>query len=102
VSVCKITGKKRYFGNNVSHANNKTRRSFLPNLQKVTLISEILNQSFRFRITTNGLRTVEHNGGLDSYLLGTSNIKLDSEMISIKKRLLAKSVVPVSEGKEIN
>ena len=71
--ICELTGKGRQVGNNVSHANNKTKRVFLPNLQNVTLLSEKLGRSFKFRVSTNGLRSVEHNGGLDNWLLKTKN-----------------------------
>ncbi|EHH68600.1 50S ribosomal protein L28 [Gluconobacter morbifer G707] len=75
-------------GNNVSHANNKSRRRFLPNLQETTLISDILGASVRLRLSTNGIRTIEHNGGLDSFLLGTPNRKLPTEAQVIKRRIL--------------
>ena len=65
--VCELTGKGRQVGNNVSHANNKTKRTFLPNLQNVTLISESLERSIKLRVSTHGLRSVEHVGGLDNY-----------------------------------
>ena len=61
--VCELTGKGRQVGNNVSHANNKTKRTFLPNLQNVTLISDSLGQSVKLRVSTHGLRSVEHVGG---------------------------------------
>ncbi len=66
--ACELTGKAVQTGNNVSHANNKTRRRFLPNLVNVTLISEALNQNVRLRISANALRSVEHRGGLDAFL----------------------------------
>ena len=66
---CELTGKAVLTGNNVSHANNKSRRRFLPNLNQVTLISDALGQSVRLRITSHALRSVEHRGGLDSFLL---------------------------------
>ena len=65
---CELTGKAVLTGNNVSHANNKSRRRFLPNLNQVTLISDALGQSVRLRITSHALRSVEHRGGLDSFL----------------------------------
>lgn len=71
--ICELTGKGRQVGCNVSHANNKTKRVFLPNLQNVTLMSERLDRSFKFRVSTHGLRSVEHNGGLDNWLLKTSD-----------------------------
>jgi len=85
---CQVTGKGVLTGNNVSHANNKSRRRFLPNLQDITLLSDILGASVRMRMTTNGIRTVEHNGGLDSFLLGTPNRKLPVEAQVIKRRIL--------------
>src|SRR3990167_11245963 len=71
--ICELTGKGRQVGNNVSHANNKTKRTFLPNLQNVTLMSESLEKSVRLRVSTHGLRSVEHNGGLDNWLVKTSD-----------------------------
>src|SRR4029079_371214 len=69
--VCELTGKGRQVGHNVSHANNKTKRTFLPNLQNVTLLSDALGQSVKLRVSTHGLRSVEHVGGLDNWLLKT-------------------------------
>jgi large subunit ribosomal protein L28 len=66
---CQITGKGVLTGNNVSHANNKTRRRFLPNLQETSLLSETLGLAVRMRLSTRAIRTVEHNGGIDAYLL---------------------------------
>ena len=74
-------------GNNVSHANNKTRRRFLPNLQESSFFSDVLAAQIRLRLTANGIRTVEHNGGIDSYLLDTPDRKLTVETIVIKRRL---------------
>src|SRR3546814_1494829 len=73
---CAITGKGVQSGNNVSHANNKTRRRFLPNLQDTSLLSDALGQMVRLRLTVHALRTIEHNGGLDAYLLKTTDLKL--------------------------
>jgi large subunit ribosomal protein L28 len=84
---CGITGKGVLTGNNVSHANNKTRRRYLPNLQETSFFSEILNAPVRLRITVNGIRTVEHNGGLDAFLLGTPDRRLPTEARVIKRRL---------------
>ncbi|MBT5037375.1 MAG: 50S ribosomal protein L28, partial [Rhodospirillaceae bacterium] len=71
--VCELTGKGVQTGNNVSHAHNKTRRRFLPNLQSKAMLSDALGKSVRFRVSTSAMRTVEHHGGLDSYLLNTPN-----------------------------
>ena len=83
---CAITGKGVQTGNNVSHANNKTRRRFLPNLQERRLLSDALGL-VRIRLTTHAIRTIEHNGGLDAYLLGTSNAKLPVEARRLKRRI---------------
>ncbi len=74
-------------GNNVSHANNKTRRKFLPNLVKVTLISETLAQNVRLRISANALRTVEHRGGLDAFLAKAKSEDLSKTALALKKEL---------------
>jgi len=85
--ICELTGKGRMVGNNVSHANNKTKRVFLPNLQNVTLLSDSLERAFKFRVSTSGLRSVEHVGGLDNWLLKTSDDKLSSNARKVKKEL---------------
>ena len=85
--ICELTGKGRQIGHNVSHANNKTKRVFLPNLQNVTLLSEKLDKSFKFRVSTHGLRSVEHNGGLDNWLLKTAEDKLSPQARKIKREL---------------
>ena len=85
---CEMTGKGVLTGNNVSHANNKSRRRFLPNLQEQSLLSDVLGASIRVRLTTNALRTIEHNGGLDSFLLTTPNRNLPEEAQSLKRRIL--------------
>jgi large subunit ribosomal protein L28 len=84
---CVITGKGVLTGNNVSHANNKSRRRFLPNLQESSFWSEILAVPVKLRLSTNGIRTVEHNGGLDAFLLGTPDRKLTEDAIVLKRRL---------------
>ncbi|MBU8541028.1 50S ribosomal protein L28 [Falsiroseomonas tokyonensis] len=84
---CGITGKGVLTGNNVSHANNKTRRRFLPNMQETSFFSDILGTPVRMRLTVNGIRTVEHNGGLDSFLLGTPDRRLPVEALVLKRRL---------------
>ncbi|MFN7307383.1 MAG: 50S ribosomal protein L28 [Acetobacteraceae bacterium] len=84
---CVITGKGVLTGNNVSHANNKTRRRFLPNLQESSFWSEILAAPVKLRLSTNGIRTVEHTGGLDAFLLGTPDRKLTVDAIVLKRRL---------------
>ena len=86
--VCELSGKKVMTGNNVSHANNRTRRRFLPNLCNVSLVSEKLNQTIRFKITANALRSVEHNGGLDNFLLKAKEKSLSPKAKRLKKKLL--------------
>jgi large subunit ribosomal protein L28 len=88
--ICELTGKGRLVGNNVSHANNKTKRVFLPNLQNVTLMSEALDRSFKFRVSTHGLRSVEHVGGLDNWLVKTSDEKLSTNALKVKRELSKK------------
>jgi large subunit ribosomal protein L28 len=83
---CELTGKTVQAGNNVSHANNKTRRRFLPNLQVTTLLSDVLG-SVRLRLSTRAIRTIEHNGGLDSFLLSQTDAKLTTEGLELKRRL---------------
>jgi large subunit ribosomal protein L28 len=85
---CFITGKGVLVGNNVSHANNKTRRRFLPNLQATSVLSDALGHPVRLRLSTRGIRTIEHNGGLDAYLLDTPDSKLDIEARRLKRRIL--------------
>ncbi len=85
--VCTVTGKKPHFGNNVSHANNKTRRRWQPNLQICSFPSEILGKSVAMRLTANGIRTVEHNGGLDAWLISTRDSRLSETALKIKKQL---------------
>ena len=89
--ICELTGKGRQVGHNVSHANNKTKRVFLPNLQNVTLMSEGLERSYKFRVSTHGLRSVEHNGGLDNWLLKTSEEKLSARALKVKRELSKKA-----------
>lgn len=84
---CALTGKGVQTGNNVSHAHNKTRRRFLPNLQKASLLSEALGQSVSLRLSAAALRTVEHKGGLDSYLLDAKSADLTPEILRLKKRV---------------
>ena len=84
---CDLTGKGVQSGNNVSHAHNKTRRRFLPNLQNVTVISDVLGKQLNMRIATKTLRTIEHKGGLDKFLLGTVNNELSDKAIFIKRQI---------------
>jgi large subunit ribosomal protein L28 len=85
---CEITGKGVLAGNNVSHANNKTRRRFLPNLQDATLLSDVLGVAIRMRLSTRAIRTVEQKGGIDAYLLNTADGRLSADAKALKRRLL--------------
>ncbi len=88
--VCELTGKKVMSGNNVSHAHNKTRRRFLPNLTNATLLSDTLGRSVRLRISTHALRSVEHNNGIDNFLLKARDADLSSAALKLKKEIKKK------------
>ncbi|GFE63470.1 50S ribosomal protein L28 [Litoreibacter roseus] len=83
--VCEFTGKGPMTGNNVSHANNKTKRRFLPNLNDVTLTSDTLGRSFKFRISAAALRTVDHRGGLDGFMAKAKDTELSTKAQKVKK-----------------
>ncbi|MBP9182420.1 MAG: 50S ribosomal protein L28 [Fuscovulum sp.] len=85
--VCELTGKGPMSGNMVSHANNKTRRRFLPNLNEVTLISDALGRSFQLRISSAALRTVDHRGGLDAFLAKAKDDELSVNALKIKREI---------------
>ncbi len=91
--VCELTGKGPMTGNNVSHANNKTRRRFLPNLNEVTLMSDALGRSYSLRISAAALRSVDHRGGLDAYLAKAKDTELSDRALKIKREL-AKADTP--------
>ncbi|MBL0941442.1 MAG: 50S ribosomal protein L28 [Alphaproteobacteria bacterium] len=84
---CEVMDKGVLSGNNVSHAKNKTRRKFLPNLQKASFLSERLGQVVQIRLSTRGIRTIEHNGGIDAFLTATSSAKLSGKVLQLKKRI---------------
>ena len=84
---CELTGKKPQSGNNVSHAHNKTKRRFLPNLNDVTLASESLGRSFRLRVSAAALRSVDHAGGLDLYLAKARDSGLSRRALKIKREI---------------
>lgn len=84
---CELTGKDVLAGNNVSHANNRTRRRFLPNLSNVHLVSDAIGQSYRFRVSAKALRDVEHCGGLDAFL-----VKAREQTLSLKARRLKRRI----------
>jgi len=84
---CDFTGKGVLSGNNVSHANNKTRRRFLPNLQDVSLMSDVLGTTVQLQLSTRAIRTVEKRGGIDAFLLSTSADKLGQKARELKRRI---------------
>ncbi|MEM7239005.1 MAG: 50S ribosomal protein L28 [Pseudomonadota bacterium] len=86
---CELSGKGVQTGNRVSHANNKTRHRWLPNLQNVTLLSETLGRSFKFRIAASTLRTVDRRGGLDAYLAKAKEAELSERAQKVKKDIAA-------------
>ena len=84
---CELTGKGPMTGNNVSHANNKTKRRFLPNLNDVTLMSETLGRTFKLKVSASALRTVDHRGGLDAFLAKAKDADLSANALKIKKEI---------------
>ena len=84
---CSMTGKRAQVGCNVSHANNRSKRRFQPNLQKVSLMSDALGTTVQLRLAVNGIRTVEKRGGLDAYLLGARVSDLGDEALRLKRRV---------------
>ena len=96
---CDLTGKKAQVGHKVSHSNIKTKRRFLPNLQNVSLISDALGRSVRVRISTNALKTVDHRGGLDAFLLKAKDAELAPKMLVLKRQIAKKKAVAAPEAK---
>lgn len=93
---CELTGKAVLYGHNVSHANNKTNRRFLPNLQEKSLLSDALGMSVRVRLSTNALRTIEQHGGLDNFLKSAKSSQLSTKLAKVKKILDARTQAPAS------
>jgi len=85
---CMVTGKGVMSGNNVSHAQNKSRRKFLPNIQDMNIFSEVLGRNIKLRVSVDGLRTLEHKGGLDAWLLGTAVTKIDPALRTIRSQIV--------------
>ncbi|NBX66248.1 MAG: 50S ribosomal protein L28 [Proteobacteria bacterium] len=86
---CQVTGKIRQIGNSVSHANNKTKRTFNTNMRSARIYSETLKRYVSMKVTANGLRTIEHNGGIDSWLLSQAPSKLDSRLRKVREQVEA-------------
>lgn len=93
---CDLTGKKPLSGHKVSHSNIKTKRRFMPNLQSVSLTSEILGRTVRARISTSALRSVDHRGGLDGFLLKARDTDLAPNMLALKRQIVKKSEAKAS------
>ena len=87
---CDLTGKRPLSGHKVSHSNIKTKRRFMPNLRNVTLISDALGRRFRVRVSANALKTVDHRGGLDAFLLKASDADLAPKMLEVKRQIVKK------------
>ncbi|HEX4041248.1 MAG TPA: 50S ribosomal protein L28 [Xanthobacteraceae bacterium] len=87
---CELTGKNRQIGHKVSHSNRKTKRQFKPNLLNVTLLSDALARSIRLRISANALKSVDHRGGLDAFLLKAKDIELSPRVLEIKRQVVKK------------
>ncbi len=95
---CQLTGKSVMSGNNVSHANNRTRRRFLPNLQSTSMQSEILDRKVNLRVSTNAMRTVEKHGGLDAFLLQARNTELAEKAQQLKREIVAAQLTARSQS----
>ena len=91
---CELTGKNAQVGHLVSHSQIKTKRRFLPNLCDVTLISDALGRSFRLRISAHALRSVEHRGGLDAFLLKASDAQLSDRVLRLKREIQKRPAAP--------
>src|SRR4051812_2351712 len=87
---CSVTGKGPLVENNVSHANNRTKRRFLPSVKTTSIYSEVLGRMVSVKTSTHGIRTIEHKGGLDAYLMGTAPSKLDESLRPIRAQVKAK------------
>jgi large subunit ribosomal protein L28 len=87
---CELTGKTRQIGHKVSHSNRKTKRRFLPNLLNVTLLSDALGRSVRLRISANALKSVDHRGGLDGFLLKAKDVELSPRALELKRQVVKK------------
>jgi large subunit ribosomal protein L28 len=96
---CGVSGKGVQVGNNVSHANNKTKRRYLPNLQRISMMSDALGSQIRLRVTTRAIKTIEKNGGIDAWLLGTADSRLTPELKRLKRTVARRSAAKAAEQK---
>lgn len=88
---CEVTGRGVQTGNNVSHANNRSRRRWLPNMQRTSFLSDALGETIKLRLSTRGIRTIEKKGGLDAFLMDTPDMKLGPNLQKLKRRVVAAS-----------
>ena len=88
---CELTGKTFQTGNNVSHAKNRTKRRFMPNLKSISFMSEVLGRKIQLKVATSTIRTVEKKGGLDDFLVSTPNSKLPEKAKKLKKTILSQT-----------
>jgi len=95
---CELTGKGPLVGHKVSHSNIKTKRRFMPNLRNVTLISEALGRSVRVRVSANALKSVDHRGGLDAFLLKAKDADLAPKMLELKRAIAKKKAKAAPEA----
>jgi len=93
---CELTAKGPQVGHKVSHSNIKTKRRFLPNLVNVTFLSDALGRSVRLRVSTNALKSVDHRGGLDAYLLKARDTELSPRAVELKRQIAKKQVAPAA------
>src|SRR6266567_821836 len=93
---CDLTGKAAQVGHKVSHSNIKTKRRFLPNLVNVTMISDVLGRSVRLRVSANALKSVDHRGGLDAFLLAARDTELSSRALDLKRQVQKKKTAVAS------
>ncbi|MBM3600944.1 MAG: 50S ribosomal protein L28 [Alphaproteobacteria bacterium] len=96
---CGVSGKGVQVGNNVSHANNKTKRRFLPNLQRISMMSDALGSQIRLRVSARAIKTIEKNGGIDAWLLGTADSRLTPELKRLKRTIERRAAVKAGERK---
>jgi large subunit ribosomal protein L28 len=95
---CELTGKTMQVGHKVSHSNIKTKRRFLPNLLNVTMMSDALGRSVKLRVSANALRTVDHRGGLDAFLLRANDDELSRKALDLKRQIRKKQTAAAAAG----
>jgi large subunit ribosomal protein L28 len=88
---CELSGKTRQIGHKVSHSNRKTKRRFLPNLLNVTVMSDSLGRSLKLRVSANALKTIDHRGGLDAFLLKAKDAELSPRVLELKRQIKKKA-----------